>query len=170
MNGDSHTNRGKWSEAGVPHRGWQCVGIEDLGEPNQLCEMCESADVRYVHYMEHSNFDGTLSVGCVCAEHMEGDYVHPKLREKKLRNATQRRKTWGRRTWRTSSKGNAYLNTEGFNITVFKQSGSRECVFWGISISNRATNKSQFSRREYPSEEAAKTAALDALLWAKDNL
>lgn len=25
--------RGKWSKAGVPHKGWHCVDIEDLGEP-----------------------------------------------------------------------------------------------------------------------------------------
>jgi hypothetical protein len=26
--------RGKWSAAGVPHKGWVCVDIEDLGEPS----------------------------------------------------------------------------------------------------------------------------------------
>lgn len=26
-------SRGKWSQARVAHRGWQCVDIEDLGEP-----------------------------------------------------------------------------------------------------------------------------------------
>jgi uncharacterized membrane protein len=26
MSGEEHTQRGKWSEAGVPHRGWTCIG------------------------------------------------------------------------------------------------------------------------------------------------
>ena len=168
MESINHTNRGKWSQAGVPHKGWVCVGIEDLGEPNQLCEMCESADVRYVHHMEHSQYQGTLSVGCVCAEHMEGDYVNPRLREKRIRNASRRRTTWAKRQWRTSLKGNSYLNTEGFNISVYRsKDGSRS---WGISVSNRTTGQSQFSRRKYQSEEQAKAAALDALLWAKEHL
>ena len=53
MDRDSHTRRGKWSEAGVPKKGWTCVGVEDLEEPSQLCEMCDSAEIRYAHIMEH---------------------------------------------------------------------------------------------------------------------
>lgn len=144
------------------------MGVEDLGEPNQLCEMCESADVRYVHLMEHAQYTGTLSVGCVCAEHMEADYVNPRVREQRLRNASRRRVTWAKRQWRTSMKGNSYLNTEGFNISVFRsKDGSRG---WGISVSNRANGRPQFSRRKYHTEEQAKAAALDALLWAKEHL
>jgi hypothetical protein len=30
--------------------------------------------------MEHPEFSGTLAVGCVCAEHMENDYLGPRLR------------------------------------------------------------------------------------------
>ena len=55
--------RGKWSEAGVPHRGWICVDIEDLGEPQMVCEMCESRRIRYVHHMQHPQFREVLAVG-----------------------------------------------------------------------------------------------------------
>jgi hypothetical protein len=44
----THTKHGKWSQLGVPHRGWHCVDVEDLGEPSQLCQMCEGVDVRYI--------------------------------------------------------------------------------------------------------------------------
>jgi hypothetical protein len=57
---------GKWTQAGVPHKGWTCVDIEDLGSPDHVCEMCEVQPVRYVHSMEHPNHE-TLRVGCVCA-------------------------------------------------------------------------------------------------------
>ena len=26
--------RGKWGKGGVPHKGWKCVDVEDLGEPH----------------------------------------------------------------------------------------------------------------------------------------
>lgn len=40
---------GKWSQQGVPKKGWTCIGFEDLGEPSTQCEMCENQDIRYVH-------------------------------------------------------------------------------------------------------------------------
>lgn len=58
---------GKWSQPGVPHKGWTCLDIEDLGEPSATCEMCEAQEIRYVHHMEHPNYSGSLGCGCVCA-------------------------------------------------------------------------------------------------------
>ncbi|WP_354506118.1 hypothetical protein [Limibacillus sp. MBR-115] len=164
-----HTDRGKWSQAGVPHRGWTCVGIEGLEEPLQLCEMCESADIRYVYFMEHPDYPDSLGVGCICAEHMEEDYVSPRLREKKLRSKAQRRRTWPKRQWKVSYKGNPYLNAEGFNLTVFPVSDHKG-RYWGLRVTHRESGHSQAGRRRYSTEDAAKRAALDALLWAKENL
>ena len=169
MSEHNHTYRGKWSEPGVPHRGWICVDIEDLGEPSQFCEMCESAEIRYVHYMQHPEFPETLGVGCICAEHLEDDYVNPRLREKRLKSKSRRRRTWSRRKWNVSSKGNPYINMEGFNITVFPKQGKKgQC--WSLCVSDRQSGAKQFGKRRYRSEEDAKKSALDALLWAKENL
>ena len=44
---------GKWNQSRVPHKGWSCVGFEDLGEPSTICEMCEHQEIRYVHTMRH---------------------------------------------------------------------------------------------------------------------
>src|SRR4051794_9059202 len=103
---------GKWAQAGVPHRGWTCVYVEDLGEPSATCEMCEQQEIRYAHHMEHPQYSGTLVVGCVCAEHMESDLVAPKRREQQLKSASARRTRWLTRRWRTSAKGNAFINTD----------------------------------------------------------
>ena len=165
MGRDSHTHRGKWSEAGVPKKGWTCVGIDDLEEPSQLCEMCESVEIRYVHIMEHPEFAGSLHVGCVCAEHMEEDYKRPREREKRLKNAAQRRRTWPRRVWRASRQGNIYINTEGFNLTVHPQARG-----WSVRVVNRESGAAQSGRKIYPTQDAAKLAALNALLWAKEHL
>jgi hypothetical protein len=169
MSDEQHTHRGKWSQAGVPHHGWACVGVEDLGEPSQLCEMCESIEIRYVHSMEHPDYPETLGVGCICAEHMENDYINPTLREKRLRSKARRRPSWSKREWSVSAKGNPYLNTEGFNLTVFPSFDSKG-QFWGLRVTHRASGVSQLGGRRYPSVESAKRASLDALIWAKEKL
>ncbi len=112
---------GKWSKEGVPHKGWVCFDIEDLGDPLQTCEMCEVQTIRYVHYMEHSDYDENLEVGCVCAGHMEEDYEQAKAREQKLKNAVQRRKNWLKRKWKISDKGNDYININSLNIVIFNK-------------------------------------------------
>lgn len=164
----SHTMRGKWSQSGVPHRGWSCVGIEDLGEPVELCEMCESMDIRYVHSMQHPDYKGILGVGCICAEHMEGDYTTPRLREKRLKSAARRRISWPKRIWSLSHLGNLYLNIEGYNLAVYRQGGSDTA--WRIAVTHRDSGRRQEGKRIYASAEQAQAASLDALLWAKDRL
>jgi len=78
---------GKWSQAGVPHKGWICVAMEDQGDDWKLCEMCEHVDVRFVHVMTHPDWEGDLRVGCICAGNMEQDVVGAELREKVWRRS-----------------------------------------------------------------------------------
>src|SRR5262249_44444099 len=72
---------GKWRQPGVPHRGWECTGIEDLGACAITCEMCEVQLIRYVHEMRHPDYPDALNVGCICAGHMEEDLVGARERE-----------------------------------------------------------------------------------------
>lgn len=143
-----HTDHGKWSQAGVPQKGWTCIGIDDLEVASQTCEMCGTAEIQYVHYMKHPEYPEELAVGCTCAENMEQDYVRPREREKRLRTLASRRKTRGRRQWKVSSRGNPYLNAEGYNL-VLKQSGQG----WQVIIKNRVTGNQQagnkYLRTEY---------------------
>jgi hypothetical protein len=78
---------GKWSQRGVPHRGWTCIAMEDQGDDWKLCEMCEHVDVRFIHVMTHPDFDGDLRVGCICAGNMEQDVAGAELREKVWRRS-----------------------------------------------------------------------------------
>jgi|SRR6516162_2113883 len=106
---------GKWSRAGVPHKGWECIDVEDLESDRATCEMCEVAEMRFVHTMKHPGY-GTLRVGCICAGNMEGDYVGAVAREA----AVKGRRGWLDRRWRVSAKGNEFLNTrDGFNVVVY---------------------------------------------------
>ncbi len=155
---------GKWSQAGAPHRGWTCVNVEDLSAPDVVCEMCEIQEIRYVHYMEHPNYPEILGVGCICAGHMEENYEASERRERNLKNAAQRRRRWLDRKWRTSAKGNPYLNTDGFNIVIFRKSDGS----WGARIEDRVTGQSVTSRRRHDSESEGKLAAFDAMIFLKN--
>ena len=155
---------GKWNSPGVPHKGWACTSVEDLGAPDEVCEMCETQDIRYVHHMEHPDYPESLGVGCVCAEHMENDYEGPRRRERALRNAAQRKRRWLSRKWKVSTKGNPYLNTDGLNITVFQ----KYPTLWGARIEDRSTGQSVSSRQPHKTEDAAKLAAFDAMIFLKE--
>ena len=154
---------GKWREAGVPHKGWTCSGYEDLGEPCVICEMCESTEIRYVHYMEHPNYPPPLRCGCICAGHMEENYTDALTREKTLKNAASRRKNWVKRKWRTSAKGNSFIKTDGYVITVFKKLGH-----WSAVVKHESSGNSQFANRLYTSENEAKLMAFDLMLFLKN--
>jgi hypothetical protein len=160
------TDRGKWSQAGVPHRGWVCLDVIDLGEPEANCEMCESAVIRYVHQMHHDDYPDDLAVGCICAEHMSGDYVLPREREKVLRQRARRRQTWADRQWAVSRKGNSYLKTDGYVLTVFPQGEG-----WRISVTATGDGAAPvYGKRVYGSQWEAQQGALVALEWARDAL
>lgn len=75
-------NRGKWSQPGVPHKGWYLVDFEDLGDVDETCQMCEAMSIRYVHHMEHPEYPDVLGVGQVCASNMEEDYAAAQARER----------------------------------------------------------------------------------------
>lgn len=153
---------GKWAQSGVPHKGWRCVDVEDLGEPSATCEMCETQEIRYVHHMQHPSYPQVLGCGCVCAGHMENDYEGARLREKGLRNAGARRQRWLTRNWRTSRSGNPFLNAEGYNIVVYPAGQG-----WGFRVTNRTSNNTVPSRLPLPLLDAAKLRAFDAMVWMK---
>ncbi len=149
------TDHGKWSQQGVPHKGWQFIDFEDLGGLDGTCEMCETRRIRYVHYMEHPDYDEVLGVGRVCAEKMEEDYVAAQQREKRAKSKVDRRTRWLNAKWRTSAKGNSFINRNGLNIVVYPSFRR-----WGYQIREREGER---SRRQsgFASEDDAKLAAFE---------
>jgi hypothetical protein len=153
---------GKWSQVGVPHKGWICIDMEDLGEPSATCEMCETQEIRYVHHMQHPNYPEVLGCGCVCSGHMGDDYEGAQEREKILRNASSRRRKWLSRNWRVSRNGNPFLNVDGYNIVVYPAGQG-----WGFRIVNRVTDQEIVSRKVLATMDAAKLRSFDAMIWMK---
>ncbi|MGA0595145.1 hypothetical protein [Enterovirga sp. CN4-39] len=150
---------GKWGQAGVPHRGWTCDDIEDLGELAAVCEMCEAQEIRYVHHMSHPRYGGTLACGCVCAGHMEGDPSAAADRDKRMRNAAARRARWlSRKGWRVSQNGNPTIRAYGYRVTVFSRAGA-----WAASVAPLG-GEPIFSKRRWSTLRAAKLAAFDKIV------
>jgi hypothetical protein len=132
---------GKWAQPSVPHGGWTCIDIDQ--NPNlQICEMCEVMSIRYVHYMTHPDYPDTLEVGCVCAENMEGDYVSPRRREAEFKRRQARRCRWLTCEWRVSSRGNEYINADGFNVVVYPRG-----IGWAARVEHRETGRHRFSKK-----------------------
>ena len=156
---------GKWGQAGVPHKGWTCVDIEDLGSPDMICEMCERQEIRYVHYMKHPNYPGMLGTGCDCAGKMEEDYQAAQQRERIMQNSTQRRSRWLSRRWRTSAKENPFLNTDGFNIVLYPTGKN----LWGGRIADHETEEQWRIPRRCPTLDQAKLAAFDLMIQIKNS-
>jgi hypothetical protein len=148
--------RGKWSDAGVPHKGWRCVDIEDLGEPNATCEMCESQVIRYVHHMEHPTHAGVLAVGCVCAGHMERDVLAAQSREASMRSRASKRTRWLTRNWRISAKRNPTIKADGYRVTVYPRGEG-----YAATIAEVNDSGLYHARRNYPTVNEAKLAAFD---------
>lgn len=153
-----------WNQPGVPQKDWRCVDVVDLradGESRdetdyETCEMCGNEKIRYVHIMEHDEYD-QLQVGCVCAEKMSGDYVNPKKRQNDLQNLAKRRAKckadWSKREWKRSSKGNLWTKVNGVTITIFLSQYKQGK--WVLVI-DRA-----YSQATYDSEVEAQLASFD---------
>src|SRR5215472_7593629 len=154
---------GKWREEGVPHKGWTCVDVTDLGpdeEDRGTCEMCEVAEIRFSHTMVHPEYEGELAVGCICASHMEGDYVGPRERERPLRRRARRRLAWGKRLWSQGGAGVTQTRTRGTDVTVFWDD---HLSGWRIRLVK--AGRVVQGQKVYPAAADARRAAFDAVLW-----
>ena len=158
---------GLWREAGVPHKGWRCVDMEDLraDDPEaelDICDMCRVQEIRYVHQMRHPDYPQQLAVGCVCAEKMEDDYQAPRRREAPLRSRAARRAKWLKLKWRRSARGNDFIKVDGYRVTVFPITRAGK-TGWGGIIVDEANDKTTRARKVHPSPDAAKLAAFDTI-------
>lgn len=142
-----------WNRDDVPHSGWYCTGVSDLGAPVGVCEMCGYQIIRYVHHMVHPHYR-PLDVGCICAGKMEGDVEAAKKREQNFKNKEARRENFKKRKWKDSRKGNSYLKIKNHVIVLYKNKNGNG---WKYSID------SVFCDGTYPTKEKAINAAFEGL-------
>ncbi len=143
-----------WKNPLAPHSGWTCVGVEDLGAPVGICQMCGHQIIRYAHLMEHPDYH-SLSVGCVCAGRMEGDVAGAKRREKDFKSRQARRDYFCKRQWKISRKGNEYLEVGDHIAVLYHDTNGKGG--WRYSIDR------EFGREVYSSREQAVAAVFEAL-------
>ena len=145
-----------WDVKDVPHKGWTCIGVEDLGDGleamdaesrrdyYETCQMCRQEGIRYVHIMQHPNFPDQLRVGYQCAEKMEEDYINPKKRETSLKNKCNRRGNFLKQEWMRRENGNFTMKYKGQYITIMPSkfnSGEYGVIYGGKSVWNNGTRK-----------------------------
>ena len=150
---DDEMTENLWNNPNVPHSGWVCTGITDLGAPSGICQMCGHQIIRYVHHMIHPNYR-SLGVGCICAGKMEGDVERAKKRERDYKNRAARLESFRRRSWKNSRRGNPYLR---INHRVAVLYYNKQHQYWSFAIDN------SFSSGKYKTREEAVDAVFAAL-------
>lgn len=166
------THHGKWSEGGVPHTGWSCHDMEDLGPDNtEVCDMCEVTEIRFVHIMGHPDYPDSLRCGCVCAGRMEENKVRARGRERDIQKRAGRRRRFPSLKWKTSKNGNQYLNKDGFHIVIFSKKrgfgfvieelGSKWNHEYGLDV--QVVVRKRWNETHYQTDMEAKMGAFDEL-------
>lgn len=150
---DDPSETNLWKRSDVPHSGWVCTGISDLGEPAATCGMCGHQEIRYVHHMHHPEY-GSLGVGCICAGQMEGDPEGARRREREFKNRAARRATFEKKKWSRSRNGNLYTKIAGRHVVLFHD---KERNAWRYSVDGT------FSKNSFSTKEKAALAAFDEI-------
>lgn len=132
---------------GVPHKGWDLHDVVDARDERGLeygdydsCQFCGQDQIRWVHILQHSDYQDLIEVGCDCAEKLTEDYVNPKRRENELRNRSSRRGRFPEKGWKTSSKGNPYISHNGKLAVVFGTPSGKFKISIDKQIHSKAFN------------------------------
>ncbi|MCL2665123.1 MAG: UvrD-helicase domain-containing protein [Defluviitaleaceae bacterium] len=151
---DDRNETNLWKRSDVPHTGWSCTDVIDLGAPNGTCGMCGYQIIRYVHMMEHPNYPRRIGAGCVCAGGMEGDKEGAAQRERDFKNRTARLVKYMAKPWKKSKKGNKFTKYKG-QVIVLLPDKFRD-GFWKYMIDGSLSLL-------FNSEEDAKRGAFDEI-------
>jgi hypothetical protein len=152
---DRLIQRGKWSRSDVPHSDWVWAGVEDLGEPSQICEMCEFQHIRYVHRMRHSDYAFELRVGADCAGFMSGDHDAAESRDREMRYRATRLRAFMTRGWTSLGDGRSLRALQSVEVTV----GPHPQLGWQATVRDVKARRDRTSKRRYSSEQDVKLAA-----------
>lgn len=147
---------GLWRDPAIPKAGWECIAVNDQGEPSDICEMCQVAEIRYVHVMVHPDHAAMLRVGCICAGRMEGAPEAARARERPMRRRAARLDRFLARAWRRSARGNEWTRVRGLHVVVYPR-GKR----WSFAVEGRHCGQA------YATTTEAKAAAFAGLEWIR---
>jgi len=141
-----------------PKSGWQFVRLFDAcsfdpAAPEYRCEAPScNRKLRWVHVLEHPDWDEQINVGCCCAAKLSSTYdaAGVELKAKKAHDALTRFLNPDR--WRESAKGNQTREVRGTRVTIYLATCGYNYVFDG-----------KHGHGRYSSEAEAMTAAFHKL-------
>lgn len=167
-----------WNRQGLPHKGWSCVNVVDSGHASSKCEMCGNSNLRYIHFLEHDEYDGQLKVGGECSQKLAENYSTASSVEEYTRRYPKEQAKWPSK-WKTSRKGNIYFIENEYPrerlVTIYpdKQNRSRykysivdkeySTVDYGEGPEQEVDERKQFSKESYSSITEAQCAVFDKL-------
>jgi hypothetical protein len=123
-----------------------------------ICEMCEVQTIRFVHTMEHPDYQGTLDCGCDCAGYMEGDKKRAKERDTEVRRrASRRQKFPDRKGWKVSARDNPHIKVDGYHCIVARRSNG-----YAVGITSPLTDEPKWGGKTYRTLREAKEGCFDA--------
>lgn len=117
-----HKRLKEWS---APLKDWYCTDIYDMAEETQTirdaftCELCDCANVRFVHVMRHDQYFEEMRVGCICAGVMEDDIIAAQERERSIKNRAKRRVNFSGRKWHSILPRGFCLVYRGTQVLIF---------------------------------------------------
>lgn len=146
---------------GCPQSNWTWAGCTDLKEDAGLefddyetCEFCGQESIRFVHSLEHPDWQSTIRVGRICAARYTMTSPQELAAEEAiLRNRSQRRQRFPtHKSWKTSSKGNRYIEYCENHILIMKTPKGYQ-----VKIGNR------WGDLRFPTEKDAMLRAFDVI-------
>lgn len=117
-----------YNKPGIPHRGWLCRNPEgfDTEELEHHCEMCGTA-IRYLYYMEHPEYSGTLTVGSECTLNMSEDYAQIQNHKRARASLRNKLKNFMLKHWQTYTDDHnnevLYKSYKNFTVGILKING-----------------------------------------------
>jgi hypothetical protein len=128
--------------------------------------MCLLAPIKFAHVYKHDEAPVLIYVGLKCAEALDDNYYYPEKRERDFRTDLRISHDWSRALWKVSTGGNLYLNSRGFNITIWDKGAAGFGVT--IKLQNRFDGAFELNgNKMFKTVDAAKEGALVALLFAR---
>ena len=149
------------STPGCPKTGWQWLRAVDLHEDEgrkfgdyAQCEYCWQEQIRFVHYLKHTDWKHTIKVGRICANELSGD-KRADSSEQSLRNHAQRRSNFpALKGWKSSAKGNLWIEYQDHHIVIMRSaSGKFRLRIDGV-----------FGKLDFPDLRSAKLRAFDVVM------
>jgi hypothetical protein len=136
--------------------------VEELGDL-ATCQMCQSAQIRFGHHMQHPDFDQTLVCCCPCAEHMCEGY-DGKESEREARADAARKKGLRMIVWRTSASGTSiFCRTQDnyIGIVFWKFRSYSDDDTYGVCVKDTKSGRQKvITKLNNKSEAKARAIAL----------